>query len=51
MGARGNSGVILSQIFRGFAKACEDKEELTVIDMAEAFKQAAETAYSAVLNQ
>lgn len=49
MGARGNSGVILSQIFRGFAKACEDKEELTVIDMAEAFKQAAETAYSAVL--
>ena len=28
MGARGNSGVILSQIFRGFAKACENKEYL-----------------------
>lgn len=49
MGARGNSGVILSQIFRGFAKACEDKESLNVMDLAEAFKQAAETAYSAVL--
>ncbi len=49
MGARGNSGVILSQIFRGFAKGCKGKTELTSADMCIAFKDAADTAYSAVL--
>lgn len=49
MGARGNSGVILSQIFRGFAKACEGKEKLSSIDLAMAFKQASDTAYKAVM--
>lgn len=49
MGARGNSGVILSQIFRGFAKACEGKEKLSSIDLALAFKQASDTAYKAVM--
>ena len=49
MGARGNSGVILSQIFRGFAKACEGKEKLSSIDLANAFKQASDTAYKAVM--
>lgn len=49
MGARGNSGVILSQIFRGFARGCEGKEELTPKDFAEAISQAAEVAYSAVM--
>ena len=38
MGARGNSGVILSQIFRGFSKAIEEKEVLTTKDLAEAFE-------------
>ena len=38
MGARGNSGVILSQILRGFSKAIEEKEFLTVQDLALAFK-------------
>lgn len=49
MGARGNSGVILSQIFRGFAKGCKDKKELDARDVCHAFKEAADTAYSAVL--
>ncbi len=49
MGARGNSGVILSQIFRGFAKGCKDKNALTAQDLCHAFKEAADTAYSAVL--
>lgn len=49
MGARGNSGVILSQIFRGFAKGCKGKTELTSVDLCIAFKDAADTAYSAVL--
>lgn len=49
MGARGNSGVILSQIFRGFAKGCKGKTELTSSDLCIAFKDAADTAYSAVL--
>lgn len=49
MGARGNSGVILSQIFRGFSKGCEGKDELTSIDLALAFNGAKETAYKAVL--
>lgn len=49
MGARGNSGVILSQIFRGFSKGCKDKTVLNVSDVCHAFKESADTAYSAVL--
>lgn len=49
MGARGNSGVILSQIFRGFAKGCEDQSTLTVMAFCHALKDAQESAYSAVL--
>ncbi|BEP29458.1 DAK2 domain-containing protein [Helicovermis profundi] len=49
MSARGNSGVILSQIFRGFSKGCVDKEVLTSIDLCKAFISASETAYSAVM--
>lgn len=49
MGARGNSGVILSQIFRGFAKGCQDKQTLTSIDLAHALKDASDTAYKAVM--
>src|SRR6202162_935142 len=41
MGARGNSGVILSQIFRGFGNAVQGKSELTPADLAEAFEEAA----------
>ncbi len=49
MGARGNSGVILSQIFRGFAKACEGKEQLDSIAFAKALQSASDTAYKAVM--
>ncbi|MDK2867268.1 MAG: fatty acid kinase [Clostridiales bacterium] len=49
MGARGNSGVILSQIFRGFSKGCKDLETLDSIQFCNALKHAADTAYSAVL--
>lgn len=49
MGARGNSGVILSQIFRGFATNIADKEVLTARDLADAFMGGAETAYKAVM--
>ncbi|WP_101843844.1 DAK2 domain-containing protein [Halobacillus sp. Marseille-P3879] len=49
MGARGNSGVILSQLFRGFSKACEQKEALTTKDLAEAFQGGVKTAYKAVM--
>jgi len=49
MGARGNSGVILSQIFRGFAKGCKGKVEINSIDFCHAIKDSADTAYSAVL--
>lgn len=49
MGARGNSGVILSQIFRGFSKGCENKETLSVVDFAHALKEASDMAYRAVL--
>lgn len=49
MGARGNSGVILSQILRGFEKGCRGKETLTVMDLADALKQASDTAYKAVM--
>jgi uncharacterized protein len=48
MGARGNSGVILSQIFRGFASAVQDKSDLSPVELAEAFEEAANAAYRAV---
>jgi DAK2 domain fusion protein YloV len=48
MGARGNSGVILSQIFRGFARAVEGKSSLTPAELATAFEEAANAAYRAV---
>ncbi|HSP09780.1 MAG TPA: DAK2 domain-containing protein [Candidatus Dormibacteraeota bacterium] len=48
MGARGNSGVILSQIFRGFARAVEGKGSLTPPELAAAFEEAANAAYRAV---
>jgi fatty acid kinase len=48
MGARGNSGVILSQIFRGFARAVEGKSSLTPAELAVAFVEAANAAYRAV---
>lgn len=48
-GARGNSGVILSQLFRGFTKGIQDHEEVNVAILAEAFQRAVETAYKAVM--
>jgi len=48
-GARGNSGVILSQLFRGFTKSISEKTELNVSDIAEACQKAVETAYKAVM--
>ena len=49
-GARGNSGVILSQLLRGFSKKIGDKTEIGVIEIADAFQKAVETAYKAVMN-
>ncbi len=49
MGARGNSGVILSQIFRGFAQYAKDKEELTVKEFSEALINGSKMAYKAVM--
>jgi DAK2 domain fusion protein YloV len=49
MGARGNSGVITSQLFRGFSKSIESKDELTAIDLAKAFDDGVKTAYKAVM--
>ena len=49
MGARGNSGVILSQIIRGIAKSIEGKESLNVNDLALALKNGSDTAYKAVI--
>nr|WP_223155013.1 DAK2 domain-containing protein [Alkalibacillus aidingensis] len=49
MGARGNSGVILSQLFRGFSKSVQNKETLTTKDFAEALEAGVETAYKAVM--
>lgn len=48
-GARGNSGVILSQLFRGFTKEMSGLEVLTVEDIAKAAQRATETAYKAVM--
>lgn len=49
MGARGNSGVILSQIFRGVAKVLDGKEEATAMDLATALRAGSDTAYKAVM--
>ncbi len=49
MGARGNSGVILSQLFRGFAKQILEVETLNAKDLAAAFTHGVETAYKAVM--
>ena len=46
-GARGNSGVILSQLFRGFTKEIKESNEITVTSLANAFTRATETAYKA----
>ncbi len=48
-GARGNSGVILSQLFRGFTKSIREKNELDIPVFADAFEKAVETAYKAVM--
>lgn len=48
-GARGNSGVILSQLFRGFTKVIRDKEKLNSDLFAQALQKATETAYKAVM--
>jgi DAK2 domain fusion protein YloV len=48
MGSRGNSGVILSQIWRGLAKGFKDKAIFNTNDLAMAFREAAETAYKGV---
>lgn len=48
-GARGNSGVILSQLFRGFTKVAKANETLTVEIIAEACQKSCETAYKAVM--
>lgn len=49
-GARGNSGVILSLLFRGFAKGLKGKEEASAQDLAEALSIGVENAYKAVMN-
>jgi len=49
MGARGNSGVILSQLFRGFSKAVVGKDVITGEELAQAFTNGVETAYKAVM--
>lgn len=48
-GARGNSGVILSQLFRGFTKRIKEETVLTIPVLSEAFEKAVETAYKAVM--
>ncbi|QQK78334.1 DAK2 domain-containing protein [Salicibibacter cibarius] len=49
MGARGNSGVILSQLFRGFAKGIEKKDDVDGLALAAAFENGVDTAYRAVM--
>lgn len=48
-GARGNSGVILSQLLRGFTKGIENQEEINAVTFARAFEKGVETAYKAVM--
>ena len=49
MGARGNSRVITSQIFRGFAEALEGKKEINAVELADAFVNGSKIAYKAVI--
>ena len=49
MGARGNSGVITSQIFRGFSQGLEGKTEIDALDFADAWQKGVEVAYKAVI--
>jgi len=49
MGARGNSGVIMSQIFRGIAKTLEGKEQASAVELAQALRAGSDTAYKAVM--
>lgn len=49
MGARGNSGVILSQLFRGFSKNIEQKSVINATEFAAAFEAGVQTAYKAVM--
>jgi DAK2 domain fusion protein YloV len=49
MGARGNSGVILSQLFRGFSREAEDRTSLTAVELASCLQAGVETAYKAVM--
>jgi len=49
MGARGNSGVILSQLWRGFAKPCKGKKELAVADFSAALEEGVRVAYKAIM--
>ena len=49
MGARGNSGVITSQIFRGFSQGMEGKSEINALELAEAWQKGVEVAYKAVI--
>ena len=49
MGARGNSGVILSQIFRGISIAFEGKKEVNAVELAQALQNGAKVAYKAVM--
>jgi len=49
MGARGNSGVILSQLWRGFARSLGNKQTFAAADLAEALQEAADTAYKGVI--
>ncbi len=48
-GARGNSGVILSQLLRGFTKVIKEENEITIPIIADSFEKAVETAYKAVM--
>lgn len=49
MGARGNSGVILSQLWRGFARSLDNKQTFAAADFAEAMREASVTAYKGVI--
>ena len=49
MGARGNSGVILSQLFRGFCKNIETENEINAQQLASSFQAGVDTAYKAVM--
>ena len=49
MGARGNSGVILSQILRGMARGLDEKTQMTPLDLAQALREGSSTAYKGVM--